>query len=186
MLGRHLTIEEVAQTWETPAVGSRGPNFLNTAAAVRTQLPPELLKSLVLRRIERQLGRVRTANKNAPRTIDLDILVYEGQVLDPKVWTMLLWRSRWQSCCPTFAIRRRGDPGTGGQTAGRGRSPDIQAGYPYRKNKFWSGRLRAQTFFRIGAVLSRARYYPGTPGGWPGCCGKRRAWRRWSCGRRAF
>jgi 2-amino-4-hydroxy-6-hydroxymethyldihydropteridine diphosphokinase len=87
MLGRHLTIEEVAQTWETAAVGSHGPNFLNTAAAVHTQLPPELLKSLVLRRIERELGRVRTANKNAPRTIDLDILVYEGQVLDPKVWT---------------------------------------------------------------------------------------------------
>jgi 2-amino-4-hydroxy-6-hydroxymethyldihydropteridine diphosphokinase len=87
MLGRHLTIDQVAQTWETAAVGSHGPNFLNTAAAVQTQLPPELLKSLVLRRIERELGRVRTANKNAPRTIDLDILVYEGQVLDPKVWT---------------------------------------------------------------------------------------------------
>jgi 2-amino-4-hydroxy-6-hydroxymethyldihydropteridine diphosphokinase len=87
MLGQHLTIEEVAQTWETAAVGTHGPNFLNTAAAVQTQLPPELLKSLVLRRIERELGRVRTANKNAPRTIDLDILVYEGQVLDPKVWT---------------------------------------------------------------------------------------------------
>jgi 2-amino-4-hydroxy-6-hydroxymethyldihydropteridine diphosphokinase len=77
----------VAQTWESPAVGSRGPNFLNTAATIRTQLPPELLKSLVLRRIERELGRVRTANKNAPRTIDLDILVYEERVLDPKVWT---------------------------------------------------------------------------------------------------
>ncbi len=87
MLARHVIIDEIAHTWETPAVGSRGPNFLNTAAAVRTQLPPSLLKSLVLRRIERELGRVRTTNKNAPRTIDLDILVYEGQVLDPKVWS---------------------------------------------------------------------------------------------------
>jgi 2-amino-4-hydroxy-6-hydroxymethyldihydropteridine diphosphokinase len=87
LLARHVIIEEVAHTWETPPVGSRGPNFLNTAALVRTQLPPSLLKSLVLRRIERELGRVRTANKNAPRTIDLDILVYEGQVIDPKVWS---------------------------------------------------------------------------------------------------
>jgi 2-amino-4-hydroxy-6-hydroxymethyldihydropteridine diphosphokinase len=87
MLAEHVEVERVAQTWESPAVGSRGPNFLNTAAAIRTQLPPKLLKSLVLRRIERELERVRTANKNAPRTIDLDILVYEQRVLDPKVWT---------------------------------------------------------------------------------------------------
>jgi 2-amino-4-hydroxy-6-hydroxymethyldihydropteridine diphosphokinase len=87
LLARHVIIDAIAHTWETPAVGSRGPNFLNTAVAVRTQLPPGLLKSLVLRRIERELGRVRTANKNAPRTIDLDILVYEGQVLDSKVWS---------------------------------------------------------------------------------------------------
>jgi 2-amino-4-hydroxy-6-hydroxymethyldihydropteridine diphosphokinase len=87
LLAEHVAVERVAQTWESPAVGSRGPNFLNTAAAIRTPLPPELLKTLVLRRVERELGRVRTANKNAPRTIDLDILVYEGRVLDPKVWT---------------------------------------------------------------------------------------------------
>jgi 2-amino-4-hydroxy-6-hydroxymethyldihydropteridine diphosphokinase len=87
LLARHVIIDKIARIWETPAVGSRGPNFLNTAAAVRTQLPPGLLKSIVLRRVERELGRRRTANKNAPRTIDLDILVYEGQVLDPKVWS---------------------------------------------------------------------------------------------------
>jgi 2-amino-4-hydroxy-6-hydroxymethyldihydropteridine diphosphokinase len=87
LLGKHVILGELAHTWETPAIGSRGPNFLNTVVAVRTQLPPDLLKSLILRRIERQLGRVRTANKNAPRTIDLDILVYEGQVLDPKIWS---------------------------------------------------------------------------------------------------
>jgi 2-amino-4-hydroxy-6-hydroxymethyldihydropteridine diphosphokinase len=87
LLAEHVIVEQVAQTWESPAVGSRGPNFLNTAAAIRTPLPPKLLKSLVLLRVERELGRVRTANKNAPRTIDLDILVYEERVLDPKVWT---------------------------------------------------------------------------------------------------
>jgi len=86
-LAEHVYVEEVAKTWESPAVGSHGPNFLNTAAAIRTQLPPELLKTLVLRRIEQELGRVRTANKNAPRTIDLDILVYDECILDPHVWT---------------------------------------------------------------------------------------------------
>ena len=85
-LAEQVSLERVAQTWETPAVGSHGPNFLNTAAAIRTQLPAELLKSLVLRRIERELGRTRTGNKYAARTIDLDILVYGEQVLDPSIW----------------------------------------------------------------------------------------------------
>ena len=61
--------------WETPPVGSRGSNFLNAALLIRTTLTSGLLKSLVLRPIEIQMGRVRTANKNAPRPIDLDILV---------------------------------------------------------------------------------------------------------------
>ncbi len=87
MLRQHLPVEAISRAWETPAVGSSGPNFINAVAQVKTPLTPGLLKSLVLRRIEVQLGRVRTANKNAPRTIDLDILVFDGQLMDPKVWT---------------------------------------------------------------------------------------------------
>ena len=54
---------------------------------IQTQLTLSLLKSIILRRIEVQLGRIRTSNKNAPRTIDLDILIYDDQLLDKKVWT---------------------------------------------------------------------------------------------------
>jgi 7,8-dihydro-6-hydroxymethylpterin-pyrophosphokinase len=54
---------------------------------IQTRLTPNLLKSIILRRIEVQLGRVRTYHKNAPRTIDLDILIYDEQLMDPKVWT---------------------------------------------------------------------------------------------------
>jgi len=39
-----------------------------------------------LREIESGLGRVRTANKNGPRTIDLDILVWNGEVVDADVY----------------------------------------------------------------------------------------------------
>lgn len=87
LIRQHMPVEAISNAYETPAVGSSGPNFINAAILVRTPLTPGLLKSLVLRGIEVQLGRMRTANKNAPRTIDLDILVFDGQLMDPKVWT---------------------------------------------------------------------------------------------------
>ncbi|MGE5224803.1 MAG: 2-amino-4-hydroxy-6-hydroxymethyldihydropteridine diphosphokinase [Omnitrophica WOR_2 bacterium] len=87
LLEKSILIKTISQVWETTPSGAQGPNFLNAAAQIETQLTPSLLKSLVLRRVEVELGRVRTGNKNAPRTIDLDILVFENDLLDPKVWT---------------------------------------------------------------------------------------------------
>jgi len=87
MLCRLTNVLDVSNTWETPPYGAKGPNFLNTAALVRTDLSRELFKGLIIRRIEVQLGRKRTGNKNAPRTIDLDIIIADGKLQDPKLWT---------------------------------------------------------------------------------------------------
>ncbi len=84
---QHVSVEAVSNVWETPPAGTRGPNFLNAAARIRTQLSPGILKSLVLRPIEAQMGRIRSWNKYAPRTIDLDIIIFDTQVLDLKLWT---------------------------------------------------------------------------------------------------
>ncbi len=66
---------------ETAPVG--GPPqgfFLNAVLKAKTSLAPEnLLK--VIQQVEAELGRVRTV-KDGPRTIDIDILLYEGVVLD--------------------------------------------------------------------------------------------------------
>lgn len=75
--------------WETEAVGSNGPNFLNSALIYQTPYSQITLKDLVLHRIEDQLGRVRTANKNAPRPIDLDIIIFDGVVVDLELWSRL-------------------------------------------------------------------------------------------------
>jgi 2-amino-4-hydroxy-6-hydroxymethyldihydropteridine diphosphokinase len=72
--------------YETQAVGSSGANFFNMAACLYTHLKPAAFKQQVIARIEKQLGRVRTADKNAPRTIDLDIIVYDNLVQDPQLW----------------------------------------------------------------------------------------------------
>jgi 2-amino-4-hydroxy-6-hydroxymethyldihydropteridine diphosphokinase len=68
---------------ETDPVGlTEQPMFLNAVAEVRTELPArELLASLLA--IERDLGRDRTVEQRwGPRTIDLDLLLYGGEVVD--------------------------------------------------------------------------------------------------------
>ena len=73
----------VSPVYETTPVGStEQPNFLNAAALVETDLAAAELKIQALQVIEGQLGRVRTEDKNAPRTIDLDIALFGDQVLD--------------------------------------------------------------------------------------------------------
>lgn len=56
------------------------PDFLNGVVCIHTDIEPHRLKSDVLRDIERQLGRRRTADKYAARSIDLDILLYGDAV----------------------------------------------------------------------------------------------------------
>jgi 2-amino-4-hydroxy-6-hydroxymethyldihydropteridine diphosphokinase len=52
--------------------------FLNAVLVLRTELPPEALLDAV-QRIETELGRVRTADRNAPRPIDIDVLYVDGE-----------------------------------------------------------------------------------------------------------
>jgi 2-amino-4-hydroxy-6-hydroxymethyldihydropteridine diphosphokinase len=86
LLYQQTGLQRVSSAWESPAVGSDGPNFLNAAACIDTALSMSDLKRQILRPIEAQLGRVRTADKNAPRTIDIDILIYGENLVDPAVW----------------------------------------------------------------------------------------------------
>jgi len=86
LLRQYFVVEKVSAAWETPAVGSDGPDFLNAAVVIHTSLDPWQLKERFLRPLEAQLGRVRTADKNAPRTIDIDIVIWDADLLDLDVW----------------------------------------------------------------------------------------------------
>ncbi len=85
-LSRRLDLQSVSRAFETrPAQGARGPVFWNAAARIETSLAPAELKA-VLRAIEAELGRVRGQNRNAPRTIDLDITLYgQDRIVAPEV-----------------------------------------------------------------------------------------------------
>jgi 2-amino-4-hydroxy-6-hydroxymethyldihydropteridine diphosphokinase len=86
LLRNMVTISRLSSVWETPSVGSSGPDFLNLAVLITTPLNTIELKEQVLRPLEIQLGRVRSANKSAPRTFDIDIILFDGQLLDPNLW----------------------------------------------------------------------------------------------------
>ena len=67
---------------KTEPIGFTGqPDFMNGAILIETGLE---LNALVdwLKSVERKLGRIKTANKFAPRTIDLDVVVWNGNVID--------------------------------------------------------------------------------------------------------
>jgi 2-amino-4-hydroxy-6-hydroxymethyldihydropteridine diphosphokinase len=85
-LGDYLEVVAVSSAWQTPAVGSSGDDFLNAVILVRTMLPPTELKQKMVRYIEDQLGRIRSEDKYADRTIDIDLLIRDTQILDPEIW----------------------------------------------------------------------------------------------------
>jgi 2-amino-4-hydroxy-6-hydroxymethyldihydropteridine diphosphokinase len=83
LLASRCRLLALSPVYETTPVGRTDqPDFLNAAALIETELGAEELKVLVLQDIERTLGRVRSADKNAPRTIDLDITLFNDEVLD--------------------------------------------------------------------------------------------------------
>lgn len=82
-----ISVCRVSSLFETRPVG--GPpqdDFINAAAQISTELSPESLLEH-LQTIENKLGRIRTV-PNGPRTIDLDILLYDNTKMSSKELTI--------------------------------------------------------------------------------------------------
>lgn len=78
-IGQHCEILATSTLYETEPVGfQEQPDFLNGVIKIRTGLTPEALLAFLLG-IESRLGR-RRGVKNGPRTIDLDILLFDQLV----------------------------------------------------------------------------------------------------------
>jgi 2-amino-4-hydroxy-6-hydroxymethyldihydropteridine diphosphokinase len=72
----------VSTVYQNPAVGpTPQPDFLNAAALIETDQPAETIR-LYLRDIEADAGRVRTLDKYAPRTLDLDLCLLGTQITE--------------------------------------------------------------------------------------------------------
>jgi len=84
LLETKVIILAVSFIYRTPPQGfTQQADFCNMAVKIKTQLSPITLKQSVLDWIERELGRKRDPlNKNAPRTIDLDISLWDSAVFE--------------------------------------------------------------------------------------------------------
>jgi 2-amino-4-hydroxy-6-hydroxymethyldihydropteridine diphosphokinase len=65
----------LSPVYESQAIGFAGDNFYNLVAGVDTHKSPQEVNR-ILHRIEQENGRERSAHKFAPRTLDLDLLLY--------------------------------------------------------------------------------------------------------------
>ena len=82
-LARFVRVTGSSTFYRTAPVARPGqPAFYNGVFQAQTGLAARALKFDVLRPIEERLGRVRTADKDAPRTIDLDLLLCGDEVID--------------------------------------------------------------------------------------------------------
>jgi len=79
-------IAAVSSVWETESVGYAGPNFLNVCVLLLTALDAEQVKHKINRPIEAQMGRVRGKEKNAPRQIDIDIVLFDETPHNVQTW----------------------------------------------------------------------------------------------------
>lgn len=83
LLGRASIVSESSTFYRTaPLRRPDQPPFINGVWVMQWRGTPSKLKFELLRSIEDQLGRRRTADTHAPRTIDLDILLFGDLVCD--------------------------------------------------------------------------------------------------------
>ncbi len=81
-LNQQVRILAVSPAYENPAIGkTTSPPYLNGACLVETSLPPLELHEKVLRPIEDGLGRIRGEEGKAKCSIDLDLVLYNKEIL---------------------------------------------------------------------------------------------------------
>jgi len=82
IIKREQTLISISKFKKTSPIGYLNqPDFINGAFLIKTKLEIIQLK-LWLKEVEKRLKRKRDKNKNGPRTIDLDITVWNDKIID--------------------------------------------------------------------------------------------------------
>jgi 2-amino-4-hydroxy-6-hydroxymethyldihydropteridine diphosphokinase len=88
----HRLVKTSALTVTAPIGYVDQPDFVNGAVLVETGLDADAFTSF-LKKVEVCLGRVKTENKFGPRTIDLDVVVWNDTIVDDDFYTRDFLRS---------------------------------------------------------------------------------------------
>lgn len=109
LLSAHGEIQKVSNVWESEAVGTAGPNYLNVCVLFKSNLTQPELKERVTRVIETQLGRKRSKDKFAPRSMDIDIVLFDDIPADIGLWSLAYVVVPLADIYPEFRIPRTGE-----------------------------------------------------------------------------
>jgi len=87
LLSASVQIVQISQMVQTKPIGMiEQPDFTNGAVRIHTEMGMEEL-SVFLKNLEDQMGRDRSQKKYGPRNIDLDILIWNDQIVDQDYYT---------------------------------------------------------------------------------------------------
>jgi 2-amino-4-hydroxy-6-hydroxymethyldihydropteridine diphosphokinase len=86
ILSEYGEIREVSNAWESRSVGAPAPNYLNACILFLSPLNKADLKEKVIRPIEARLGRERSEDKYIPRTMDIDIILFDDHLHKDSFW----------------------------------------------------------------------------------------------------
>ena len=99
-LRNELIIDAVSSAWESPAIGDFAmtaglpdatpagvPDYVNAAILIRTRSTKNDLVA-TLKRIENELGRVRSDDPRQHVTIDIDLLLFDDAILKKDLWNL--------------------------------------------------------------------------------------------------
>jgi 2-amino-4-hydroxy-6-hydroxymethyldihydropteridine diphosphokinase len=116
------TLIATAPAYRSAPIGGGGPDYINTVVVLRTALEPMALLA-ELQRIEQGHGRVR-GEPNAPRTLDLDLLLYGDESIATPALTVPHPRLHQRA----FVLRPLLDVLPDARIPGRGRAADWLPG----------------------------------------------------------
>jgi 2-amino-4-hydroxy-6-hydroxymethyldihydropteridine diphosphokinase len=117
----HSTLRDASPVYRSAPIDSSGPDYLNAVVWLETWLDPQTLLA-ELQRIEQAHGRERPYH-NAPRTLDLDLLLYGEQRIQSATLTVPHPRLHERA----FVVRPLADVAPDVVVPGLGRAQDLLA-----------------------------------------------------------
>lgn len=80
-LGTQYGVLELSNIYRSKAVGFEGNDFLNLVVGLETEQTPQQIHT-VIEEMHARAGRQRGESRYAPRTLDIDLLLYDDLILD--------------------------------------------------------------------------------------------------------
>lgn len=102
LLSEYGEVQKISSVWESKPVGGPGPNYLNVCLLFTSPHTKLKLKEQVIHSIEARLGRKRTEDKYTPRTIDIDIILFDDQPSTKRFWEAAFVIVPLAEICPEY------------------------------------------------------------------------------------